>query len=48
MSIQMTTVKALVEAIQESAKTDDEALATLTYLLGSRRVVLRRPAADAR
>lgn len=40
MSDKITTMKALVEAIQDAATTEDETIAALTHLLSRRGLVL--------
>ena len=40
MSDNMTTMKAVVEAIQDAARSDDEAVAALTHLLNQRGAIL--------
>ena len=40
MSDKLTTMKAVVEAIQDAARSDDEAVAALTHLFNQRRAIL--------
>jgi hypothetical protein len=43
MSAKTTTIKALIEAVQDVSANDDEAVAVLEHLLKTRRVVAQRP-----
>lgn len=42
MTSKTTTMKALIEAVQDVATTDDEAVAVLTHLLSTRRIMTER------
>lgn len=42
MTSQTTTMKALVEAVQDVASSDDEAVAVLKHLLSTRRIMTER------
>lgn len=43
MTAKITTMKALVEAIQDAAGTEEEAVATLTHLLSHQGLLLTKP-----
>jgi len=45
MTEKTTTVKALIEAVQDVANTDEEAVAVLKHLLSTRRLLAGRPRA---
>ena len=45
MEAKVTTMKALVEAIQDLSSGDDEAIAVLTHLLSTRKVLAERAGA---
>lgn len=42
MTSQTTTMKALIEAVQDVANSDDEAVAVLKHLLSTRRIMAER------
>ena len=42
MAHKTTTMKALIEAVQDVASDDDEAIAVLTHLLSTRRLMSER------